>query len=62
MKKSGKPRLVGQTLHVAGILVSLATFILHAIPASWGIFLTAACFIVGSVFWPGWDTTDGKNS
>lgn len=51
-------KLAAQVLYVAGILVSLATFILHALPVSWGIFLSSACFIIGSVFWPGWEGVD----
>ena len=50
--------LTGRVLYAAGILVSLATFILHAMPVPWGIFLSAACFIVGSLFWPGWEGLD----
>ncbi|HEX7030466.1 MAG TPA: hypothetical protein VF254_07710 [Gammaproteobacteria bacterium] len=42
---------VTRVLYTAGILVSLATFILHAIPLNWGIFLTSACFIVGGMLW-----------
>lgn len=47
--------LIGRVLYVIAILVSLATFILHALPVKWGIFLSAAGFIVGSLFWPGWN-------
>lgn len=47
--------IVGRAFYVAGILVSLATFILQALPVNWGIFLSASCFIVGSLFWPGWN-------
>lgn len=50
--------LVGRVLYVLGILVSLATFILHALPVNWGIFLSAMCFIAGSLFWPGWHGVD----
>lgn len=53
-------RYLGQGLYVAGILCSLAAFVLHALPSNWGVFLSAACFIVGSVFWPGWNITGGK--
>ncbi|HEX7047712.1 MAG TPA: hypothetical protein VF275_09110 [Gammaproteobacteria bacterium] len=44
-------RIARRVLYTAGILVSLATFILNAIPANWGIFLSAACFIVGGMLW-----------
>lgn len=52
---------VGRAFFVAGILVSLATFILQALPVNWGIFLSAACFIVGSLFWPGWNGIDDND-
>jgi len=52
--------LIGRALYVAGILISLATFILHALRVNWGIFLSAACFIVGSLFFPGWKGMNGE--
>lgn len=45
-------RIVSRTLITLGILVSLATFVLGALPANWGIFLSATCFIVGGMMWP----------
>lgn len=54
-------KLASQVLYVAGILLSLATFILQALPVSWGIFLSAARFIIGSVFWPGWEGVDERS-
>lgn len=51
-------KLVAQILYAGGILLSLATFILQALPVNWGIFLSSACFIVGSLFWPGWEGVD----
>lgn len=47
-------RITRRILYTLGILISLATFILHAIPVNWGIFLSSACFIVGAMFWGGW--------
>ncbi len=48
-------KIIGQLLYVAGILLSLVTFVAGALPVKWGIVAMAACFIVGSVFWRGWD-------
>ena len=45
-------RLIARVLFTVGILVSLATFLLGAIPTNWGLFLSAACFVVGGMFWP----------
>ena len=54
---------IGRILYVAGILVSLATFILHALPVNWGIFLSAACFVVGSFLFSGWSgANDGTGN
>lgn len=44
-------QLATRLLYVTGILLSLATFILHALPVNWGIFLSSACFIIGSFLW-----------
>ena len=44
-------RIARRILYTLGILVSLATFILHALPTNWGIFLSSACFIVGAMLW-----------
>lgn len=52
--------LAGRVIYIIAILVSLATFILHALPVKWGIFLSAAGFIVGSMFWPGWDGIEDR--
>ncbi|HEX6927935.1 MAG TPA: hypothetical protein VF267_01700 [Gammaproteobacteria bacterium] len=51
-----------RVLHVTGVLVSLATFILHAIPVNWGIFLASACFIVGGMLWGGARTTGRRET
>lgn len=47
-------RVVTRVLYTLGILVSLATFILNALPTNWGIFLSSACFIVGAMLWGTW--------
>ena len=47
-------RIARRILYTLGILVSLATFILHALPTNWGIFLSSACFIVGAMLWGTW--------
>lgn len=52
--------LAGRVIYIIAILVSLATLILHALPVKWGIFLSAAGFIVGSMFWPGWDGIEDR--
>lgn len=59
---NSKRKLAGPLLYVAGILASLVTFVAGALPAKWGIVLIAACFIVGSVFWPGWDEQDDRSA
>ena len=54
-------KLIARILFVAGILISLATFLLRAIPTNWGLFLSAACFVVGGMLWPDWHAgDDGK--
>lgn len=47
-----KTKTLSRTLLAVGVLISLATFVLGALPANWGIFLSAACFVVGGMMWP----------
>ena len=55
-------KILAQVLYAAGILLSLATFILHALPVNWGIFLSTVAFVAGSLFWPGWEGMDDGKS
>lgn len=57
-----KTTLIARVFFTVGILVSLATFLLGAIPTNWGLFLSAACFVIGGMFWPNWMTSRDDNA